>query len=332
MSGLGQRAPLGDTHPLPGELVSGSPPRAALVSVDGTAFAGRYRLRCLRGEGGMAMVYDAVDLGSGGLVAVKMLRYELIRNQEARLRFRCEGQMAARVAHPNVVALHGVNRDADDRPFLVMEHLQGHTLGEIIAREGALPVERALRIAIQACRALRAVHCAGIIHRDVKPDNLFVCPGPQGTDQVKLLDFGIGKVCAPQDPVAQTIEALDCGRVVGTPHYMAPEQVCAPETVNEQTDVFALGVVLREALTGVRPHDGKSGGTIIDALLTDPMSAAAAYHPPVGAQHVPLIDLDEVIALAHAPDRRQRYTSARSFGDALAAVLRALAVSSARAA
>jgi len=225
--------------------------------------------------------------------------------------------MLARVAHPNVVSMRGLGHAAGDRPFLVMEYLEGRNLGEVIGEEGPLAPERAFRIALQVCRGLQAVHSAGIIHRDLKPENLFICTGQRGGDLVKVLDFGIAKVRAAADPLAQTIEALDLGRVVGTPHYMAPEQVCEPANVDEQTDLFSLGVVLCEALTGVRPHDGKSGGTIIDELLTDPVAAVAAYHPSLAQE------LEEVIALAYAPDRRVRYASARDFGAALSAALRA---------
>jgi len=321
-----------DTHPLLCPPVSRLAAGRQREGEEETAFAGRYRLRHLRGEGGMALVYTAVDLRSGALVAVKMLRHELIRNQEARLRFHCEARMTARVAHPNVVALLDAGHAAGDRPYLVMEHLEGRTLGELIAEQGPLPAERALGIAVQACRGLEAAHCAEIIHRDVKPDNLFICRDGQGSELVKVLDFGIGKVCAAGDPLARAIEALDSGRVVGTPHYMAPEQVCHPASVNEQTDVFSLGLVLREAMTGVRPHEGKSGGAIIDELLTHFLSAAPVQRPARarGTEH--LGELEDVVAAAHAPDRRDRYPSARAFGAALSAALRGLAASSARAA
>ena len=310
-----------DTYPLPPEPASPPPLSHPGPASEDAAFAGRYHLRSCRGEGGMAMVYDAIDLHTGNLVAVKMLRYELIRNQEARLRFQCEAQVLSRLVHPNVVSLLDFGRSAGGRPFLVMEHLEGRNLGEIISREGALSAERAFRIALQACRGLQAVHGAGVIHRDVKPDNLFVCPGPHGTEQVKILDFGIAKVCVPTDPLARMIEALDMGRVVGTPHYMSPEQVCDPDNVNEQSDVFSLGVALSEALTGMRPHDGKSGGTIIDEILGNPLKAATDYHPGVSRELCGVVDP----ALAY--DRRERYASAPAFGKALAAALHALAVS-----
>src|SRR3569623_1061319 len=310
-----------DTSPLPPEAVAHRP--LALVRDESAemAFAGRYRLHRCRGEGGITQVYEATDLQTRQRVAVKMLRYELIRNQEARLRFQCEAQIMSRQVHPNVVTQLDHGHASGNRPFLVMEYLEGRNLGEIICQEGPLSADRAFRIAVQVCRGLQAAHCAGIIHRDVKPDNLFVCPGQDGRELVKIRDFGIGKVCFDGDPLARMIGALELGRVVGTPNYMSPEQVCDPDGVNEQADVFSLGTVLCEALTGLRPHDGRSGGTIIDAILGDPASATAAYRPDLARE------LGDIIEPARAHDRRERYPSARAFGDALTAVVRALGAS-----
>ncbi len=222
----------------------------------GTTFASRYKIHGRLGKGGMAVVYRATDTQMGRDVAVKVLRTD-VADEVAAKRLIREAKGAGALNHPNIITIfdRGI---ADDRVYIAMEILQGQEMSALMEEVGAIPVERALKICEQVASALAVAHAEGIIHRDIKPENLFLL-SRGGGDQVKMLDFSIAKL--PKEMVTQQLTRA--GSVFGTPHYMAPEQVEGKQAV-PQTDLYALGAVLYELLTGEPPFDGSS---VIDILL-----------------------------------------------------------------
>jgi serine/threonine-protein kinase len=228
--------------------VPGPPPSMALRAAESVpATVGTYRVLGLLGEGAMGRVFRAER--DGRPVALKLLRREHLRSRLLLDRFFREARAVSRICHPHIVEVLDVGEERGpeglERAYCVMELLEGKTLGALF-RERALDVARTVEIASQVCEALEAAHATGVVHRDVKPDNIFVV-SRRGKDWVKLLDFGIAKllrVGSEQSPTPAT--------VIGTPHYMAPEQATGA-AVDGRTDLYALGVVLYEMLAGRRP-------------------------------------------------------------------------------
>jgi hypothetical protein len=212
----------------------------------GSLVAGRYRIDGLLGEGGFATVYRAVHVDMGRHVALKVLHAHLLGSSYVDKRFMREAELARRLQHPNTVRLLDFGRDADGSPFLAYEWLDGETLAELVAREGALEPTRVKRIGAQILKSMLEAHGMGIVHRDIKPQNVFMARYPGETDFVKVLDFGIAK--APPDEQEALTRA---GAMIGTPSYMAPEQVRG-SGVGPATDLYALGLVLAECLSGQR--------------------------------------------------------------------------------
>ncbi|MGH9072835.1 MAG: serine/threonine-protein kinase, partial [Acidimicrobiales bacterium] len=208
--------------------------------------AGRYRLGRRLGRGGMADVYDAVDVRLGRPVAVKVLRAELAADAGFRARFEAEARSAARLAHPHVVAVHDTGEDGD-HPWIVMERLPGRTLADDIS-SGPLDEEAAREVALQVLDALGSAHAAGLVHRDVKPANILWADG----GGVKVADFGIAKGA---EPPGGSGDLTATNLLLGTPAYLAPERIDgSPATA--RSDLWSVGVVLYEALSGVKPFEG----------------------------------------------------------------------------
>jgi eukaryotic-like serine/threonine-protein kinase len=205
------------------------------------AVAGRYRIERTLGRGGMAVVYLAQDEELARPVAVKVLADELVGDDAFRRRFVREARLAARLSHPNAVQVYDAAQDGE-RPFIVMEYVDGETLAERLAR-GPLPPAEATRIALQLCSALEDAHRAGLVHRDLKPQNVLL--RDDGT--AKLADFGIARA-------AEESRVTQAGALLGTAAYLAPEQATGAEAT-PASDLFSLGVVLYESLTGRLPHE-----------------------------------------------------------------------------
>ncbi len=264
----------------------------------GTVLGGRYRLVELLGQGGMATIFRGHDSQLGRDVAVKLLRPEYGRDPDFGSRFRQEAQNAASLNHPSIVSVHDYGQDAAG-PFIVMELVEGEDLSSIIRRSGALPPRQAARIAAEAARALDHAHASGIVHRDVKPGNILI----SRDGRVKVTDFGIARA------VAEAQMTLP-GTTLGSVHYFSPEQARG-EQATAASDIFALGIVLFELLTGNRPWEGDTAAAVAMARLVGPVpdpSARRAGLPPE------LVAIDRK-ALALEP--RDRWTSAGAMAGSL---------------
>ncbi len=220
---------------------------------------GRYRIEERIGAGGMGAVYRATDETLRRTVAIKVLADDVAENAETRGRFLREARLAASLTHPCVAAVYDVGESDDGHVYIAMELVPGKSLRQRLV-DGALDVPTAVHVAKEITRALVAAHGLGIVHRDLKPDNVML-----GEDRsVKVLDFGLAKTSASEDGPAPSSFVTQADRVLGTPGYMAPEQA-AGRTVDARADLFSVGVVLYEMLTGERPFRGSSA---IDVLVS----------------------------------------------------------------
>jgi serine/threonine protein kinase len=267
----------------------------------GEILAEKYRITRYVGAGGMGTVYEAQHLVVGRRFAVKYLHAELARAEETLERFRREARAAGALESENIVSIVDFGIAPDGIPYIVMEFLAGEDLASLLAREGPLPVGRAVNIGIQACRGLDAAHAAGIVHRDLKPENLFICRRGDGADLIKILDFGIAKL-APTGVAGPVTSVTRSGASLGTPFYMPPEQARGAKDIDHRADIYALGVILFEALAGKKPHPGESYNEILYHILTQPALSLATLRPQFPA------DLVETIqrALAFQPHDRPR--------------------------
>jgi serine/threonine-protein kinase len=262
-------------------------------------------------SGGMGAVWLADHLGLKTRVVVKFMLGELGSSETMRTRFSREAAAAAQVKSPHVVHMldHGVSDDGV--PFIVMEHLEGHDLGAEIEAHGALDPVKVVMVVSQIAKALSKVHAAGLLHRDIKPDNIFLV---DGEDDVfaKLLDFGIAKSSDASEGAALDAETKT-GQVVGTPFYMSPEQVTAQKSIDSRADLWALGVVAYEALTGKRPYDGPSFGALAVRIATGEPPKPSADNPSLPPQ------VDAWFAKACARDASARFATAKEMADAFRA-------------
>lgn len=214
----------------------------------GETIDGRYHIEALLGEGGMGLVYRATHTSLRKTLAIKILRPDVSRDDEVLQRFRQEAQSASAIGNQHIVDISDFGMLPDGSTYFVMEHLDGVDLIQAIEDKKRLSPERAMHIARQLSRALGAAHAEGIVHRDLKPENVYLIQRGRDADFVKVLDFGIAKVGGGTSKLTQA------GEVFGTPHYMSPEQ-CAGSSVDHRTDIYSLGVMLYEMITGDVPHD-----------------------------------------------------------------------------
>ncbi|OBK12293.1 serine/threonine-protein kinase [Mycobacterium asiaticum] len=269
----------------------------------GVTLSGRYRLQRLIATGGMGQVWEAVDSRLGRRVAVKVLKQEFSQDPEFIERFRAEARTTAMLNHPGIAQVHDYGESAMDgegrTAYLVMELVNGEPLNSVIKRTGRLSLRHALDMLEQTGRALQVAHAAGLVHRDVKPGNILITP----TGQVKITDFGIAKA-VDAAPVTQT------GMVMGTAQYIAPEQALGHDAT-PASDVYALGVVGYEVVSGKRPFAG-------DGALTVAMKHIKEPPPPLPADLPP--NVRELIEITLVKNPSQRYRSGGPFADAVAAV------------
>jgi eukaryotic-like serine/threonine-protein kinase len=231
-----------------------------------TIVGGKYRLLQVLGRGGMGTVYEARHEVIGRRVAIKFMHAELAARPEIMARFRREAQAAGALENENIAAVTDFGVAEDGAPYIVMEFLPGEDLSRLLTRLGPLPVPRAIYALIQACRGLEAAHAHGIIHRDLKPENLLVTKRGDGSDLIKVLDFGIAKLRFEGDTGSST----RTGMTLGTPFYMPPEQARGQKDIDHRADIYALGVILYEILAGRKPHDGDGYNAIMYQILTQP--------------------------------------------------------------
>lgn len=287
----------------------------------GSVIASKYRLEEELGRGGMGAVYRARHTGVHKEFAIKLLLGELTQRESMVSRFLLEAQAAGRIGHPGILDVYDVGAEPDGTPYLVMELLTGEPLSALVKR-GPLEIDAACWIAMEILEVLAAAHQAGIIHRDVKPQNVFLTErtAPSGrpssgagpTRGIKLLDFGIAKFTA-SDVTALTRS----GEIIGSPLYMAPEQAKGEQKVDARADVWSVGAMLFEMLTGKCAHAATTPVAVLAKILTEPT-------PPVGSRREGIpAELESIVARALEIDRDRRWASAREMHDALAEVRRA---------
>ncbi len=272
---------------------------------------GRYRAKGRLGAGGFGVVYEAVDERLQKRVAVKVLSERNCRDENHFERFRAEAMAAGRLAHPNIVAVTDFDVLEDGRPFLVMELVEGEPLDALIAAKHTLPIPTAARIAQQLAQALSAAHEHGIIHRDLKPANVIVAEDSKqtgdGAATLKILDFGVAKLVEGSEPRQLT----HTGQTLGTPTYMAPEQVRRRGELDGRADVYSVGIILYELLTGTTPFAGRAAGDIMVSKVIEKPKPPSKHNSDIPTA------LERIILRAIQPDRDDRYESAAALAEVL---------------
>jgi serine/threonine protein kinase len=272
----------------------------------GSEVDGRYRVLELIGEGGMGKVYLAEHVEIGKRVALKVLHPSYSRMPDLVERFRREARAASKIGHPNIVDVTDSGTTADGSVYFVMEYLEGVELGSVIEREGALDVARALKITGQICRALAAAHREGIIHRDLKPENIYLITRDGTADVVKVLDFGIAKTTEAE--AARERRLTSPGMAMGTPEYMSPEQA-AGRAADARCDVYALGAIMYEMVTGVPPYCGDNFMEILTKKATQDPRPPGLVRSELPSQVSDLV----TSAMARNPDDRPQTMEALEY-------------------
>jgi len=278
-------------------------PSEAFDSLVGATLAGRYLIIRRIGEGGMGAVYEAKHTLIGKRVAVKVLLEKFISKSDFVARLLQEARLASSIGHENIVDVTDFGTTDDGRSFVVMEFLEGEPLAQLVMREAPLPVERSLRIARQVASALGAAHAKGIYHRDVKPENVYLVRRGEA-DFVKVVDFGISKAVKPGgDEGGEGYRLTHTGLLLGTPLYMSPEQARGEEDLDHRVDIWALGVLMYECLTGEVPFRASNYLGIISQVLTHKPTPPSKLRPELGISDA----VEAVVMRAMEKDRALRY-------------------------
>jgi serine/threonine-protein kinase len=300
---------------LPDELDPEQPRPTKDAPLIGRLLHGRYRILGVIAKGGMGMVYDAIHIGLRRRVAIKTLRAQYAQSKTAIARFHNEAAVVGRFGHPNIVEVYDLGVLEDGTPYLVMERLQGETVTERLARERPMPISVALNVAVQVLSALVVTHAEGILHRDLKPDNLCLITGVRGQMTVKVLDFGVaeGFNTGSQASAFAAMTAQQGGgyAIAGTPAFMAPEQAQGVRDLDARADLYSVGMLLYVMLTGQLPFKANTPA----ALLTE-MARVTLVRPRMLRPDVPHA-LDATTMRALSLDRDERFPSATSMLDAL---------------
>ena len=302
---LGSAPTVPDRAVGPGAVTAAQPRESEqqFDSLIGTVLAGRYEVVRRIGEGGMGAVYEGKHALIGKRVAVKVLLEKFHAQSDFVARLLQEARLASSIGHQNIVDVTDFGTTDDGRSFVVMEFLDGESLADLERREAPLPIERSLRIARQAASALGAAHAKGIFHRDVKPENLYLVRRGDA-DFVKVVDFGISKAVKPGgDDGAEAYRLTHTGLLLGTPLYMSPEQARGDEDLDHRADIWALGVLLYECLTGEVPFRANNYLQIISQVLTHEPLSPSRLRPELGIPDA----VDAVVMRAMEKDRARRY-------------------------
>ena len=279
----------------------------------GLVFDNRYLLEEVIGYGGMGQVWSATHVTTQKNVAIKVLHENVIEEEDARIRFEREARVMESLGdmsrHITRVLEYGVL--SDGVPYLIMERLTGEGLDVLLKREKLLPLPRVVDIVAQLCKALAVTHAEGIIHRDIKPPNIFLCPDPSDPEKifVKLLDFGVVKV------LSETGESTLQGKLIGTPNYMSPEQLTPRAPIDHRADIFAVGAIIYRCVTGRVAFGKGTPQEMIQRVLNEMPPQASSINPSLPPE------LDAYLALCLAKRPEERFQSVRELADTLRLVV-----------
>ena len=287
-----------------------APPAEALRTdpLVGSVLAERYEIVRRIGEGGMGAVYEARHTVIGKRVAVKVLLEKFLEKPELVARLLQEARLASSIGHENIVDVTDFGTTSDGRAFVVMEFLEGESLAQLVIRDAPLPIERSLRIARQIASALGAAHDKGIVHRDVKPENVYLVRRGEA-DFVKVVDFGVSKAVHTREEGPEWQRLTRTGMVLGTPLYMSPEQARGGEDIDARADIWAVGVLLYECLTGEVPFRAHNYLGVISQVLTEEAPPPSRLRPELG---IP-VGVESVVMRALEKDRTRRYQQMPEF-------------------
>jgi eukaryotic-like serine/threonine-protein kinase len=276
----------------------------------GEVLAGKYRIERVLGQGGMGVVMAATHLTLGKLVALKLMRSDLAVDASATQRFVREARAASLLRSEHIARVLDLDTLPDGSPYIAMEYLEGEDLGALLVRCGPVSASDAATYIVQVCEAVAEAHAAGIVHRDLKPSNLFLTT--RGASPcVKVLDFGISKIIA-HGPLTDEVASTDSKALVGSPHYMAPEQLISAKAVDPRTDVWALGCILFELVSGTSPFAGNALAQVLASILRDEPPALDGLRPdlPLG--------FAQIVARCLDKDPARRYQRVDELATALA--------------
>ncbi|MBK7584992.1 MAG: protein kinase [Myxococcales bacterium] len=275
----------------------------------GDVIGGKFRIIRMIGDGGMGAVYEARHEVLGTSVALKFLHTELARRQGLATRFLQEARVSASIQSPHVTKVTDVEQTADGTPYLVMELLSGESLQQLLDRQRKLPKDQAIDFALQILSGLEAAHALGVVHRDLKPDNVFITPSTGGP-VCKLLDFGIAKLRQTNDYNKGLTRP---GALMGTPEYMSPEQLYSADRVDHRADLYSIGVLLFEMLAGERPAIGEDAAAIVGNVMAGKVKRLDELDKSLPAELV------QAVHRGIDPDKGRRFQSAVDMRSALAA-------------
>jgi serine/threonine-protein kinase len=275
---------------------------------EGDVLAGKFRIERVLGQGAMGVVVAATHIQLDERVALKFLLPEALVNADAVARFAREARAAVKIKSEHVARVSDVGTLESGSPYMVMEYLQGQDLSDWMRDRGTLSVPDAVEFLLQACEALAEAHAIGIVHRDLKPANLFVTTRRDGTPCIKVLDFGISKFTGPGSDLGMTKTST----VMGSPLYMSPEQLSSTRTVDARTDIWAIGVILFELVSGRVPFEAETMPELCGKVLSEPPPSLRGLR-----QNMPEA-IDAIVFRCLAKDRTQRYANVAELAEALA--------------